>query len=180
MLNITGDSVRKVAREALSPTFIFILLSSALLWYTSKLSHEYTTDIPLGIRIDGQKYRIAVTIRGRGSHIMAQRLSLKSRLGFTLDELSSRRSTETPGALIIAKTSLQNAINSKINDLVIVQVTEAPEFTPSPREATDGNSDAETAKERRQRERRERKEAKEAARAAEKEAVEISENEEPK
>ncbi len=167
MFNITGESIRKVAREALSPTFLFILLGAALLWYTSKLSYEYTTEMPIGIRIDGQKYRLTAIVKGRGSSILAQRLSLKSRLTFTIDELASRRSNETPGALIITPTSLQNAINGKIKDLEITQVIAAPEFMPP---AAEADPDAESPREKRQRERKERKEAKEAARAADKAA----------
>jgi hypothetical protein len=165
-------------RQALSPTFLVILLGSALLWYVSKLSHEYTTDMPLSIRIDGEKYRLEAVVKGRGSNIVAQRLSLKNRLAFTIDELSSRRSTETPGALIITEASLQKAINGKIKDLEITQVTDAPEFIPpaveevkEPQKAEAADSEGgegETPKEKRQRERAERREAKEAARTAEK------------
>jgi hypothetical protein len=168
LLNIIGDRTRNVLRQALSPTFLLILLGSALLWYTSKLSYEYTTDMPLGIRIDGQRYRLTATVKGRGSNIIAQRLSMKSRLVFTLDELASRRSTDTPGALIITPTSLQNAINGKINDLQIMQVTDAPLFVPRA-DKSDGK-DGESARDKRRRERLERKQAREAARAAEKAA----------
>jgi hypothetical protein len=184
LLNITGESVRKVAKEALSPTFLLILLGATLLWYTSKLSHEYTTDMPLGVRIDGKKYRLTATIKGRGSNIVAQRLSLKSRLDFALDELSSHRSTETPGALVITPASLQKAINGKINDLEIVQVTDAPDFMPpvkeeevadKPKKKEIEEADGETPKERRQRERAERREAK-AAEKAEAEAAEKSDS----
>jgi hypothetical protein len=185
LLNIIGDRTRNVLRQALSPTFLLILLGSALLWYTSKLSYEYTTDMPLGIRIDGQRYRLTATVKGRGSDIIAQRLSMKSRLVFTLDELASRRSTDTPGALIITKTSLQNAINGKIKDLKIVQVTDAPLFVPRAARAEADKSDdgadqkGESERDKRRRERRERKQAKEAARAAEK-AAEAGADETPK
>lgn len=186
MLNITGDKVRRVLQQALSPTFLFILLASALLWYTSKLSHQYDTELPLGIRIDGQKYRLTAIVSGRGSAILAQRLSLKRKLSFTLDELSPRPSRTTLGALTIAPASLQKAINGKISDLVVVEVIDAPEFIPSAAPGTDGSEGAdridgtgpaaddgpavETPREKRKRERRERSEAKEAARAAAREA----------
>ncbi len=132
VLNITGESVQKVLRQAISPTFLTMLLIAALLWYTSKLSDVYDYEMPLNIRIDGQKYRLTAIVKGRGSSILAQQLSLKRRLNFTLDELSPRKSRQTIGALTISPTSLQGAINGKISDLSIVQVVDAPEFVPAP------------------------------------------------
>lgn len=131
LLNITGENVRKVVREALSPTFLVIFLASALLWYTTKLSSEYTAEMPLTIRIDGQKYRLTAIVSGRGSTILAQRMSLKRKLNLTLEELSPRPSRGILGALTIAPPSLQNAINGKMSDdLRVVQIVDAPEFIP--------------------------------------------------
>ncbi|MDR2912602.1 MAG: hypothetical protein LBV38_04795 [Alistipes sp.] len=132
--NITRDRAQKTLRQALSPTFLFILMGAALLWYTTKLGYEYSTEIPVNLRIDGQRYRLTAIVSGRGSTILAQQLSLKSALSFTLDEFSSRPSRETPGALTITPASLQRVINGKITDLVIVQVVDAPEFVPAPPE----------------------------------------------
>ena len=132
-----GDRVRGVFRQFLSPTFLFILLGSAMLWYVSKLGNNYDTEMPLNIRIDGQKYRLTANVSGRGSTILAQRLSLKSRLSFTLDELVSRPSRDNPGALTITPVSLQRAINGKISDLTVVEVTKAPDFVPEEAEKED-------------------------------------------
>ena len=141
LLIITGDQIRKVFREALSPTFLIILLGAALLWYTSKLSNNYDTEIALNVRIDGQKYRFTAIVTGRGSAILARQLSLKRRRSFPLDELSPRPSRETLGALVIAPASLQTAYNGKNtdpDDPVIVEVLEMPEFIPAALEPEDG------------------------------------------
>jgi hypothetical protein len=168
LLHITGEQVRKVLREAFTPTFLVILAGSALVWYASRLSGEYTTEMPLSIRIEGERYRLTATVTGRGSAILAQKLSLKRRLDFALDELSSRPSREVAGALTITGSSLKAAINGKISDLTLVDVTEAPEFTPPVVEEKSSGDDpeAETPQERRQRERLERREAKEAQKEA--------------
>lgn len=118
----------------LSPAFILILLGSCLLWYTTKLSYNYTTEMPVNVRIDGKKYRITATVTGRGSQIVAQRLSLKSRLEISLDDLSYRASRETEGAILITPASLARAINAKITNLTIDEVVDAPEFVPAPPE----------------------------------------------
>jgi hypothetical protein len=143
LFTIVADKTRRVIRQAASPTFLIIVVISVLLWYATELSKNYDTDIPLNIRIDGQKYRITATVSGRGSSILAQRLSLKRRLAFTLDELSPRPSRKTLGALTIAPTSLQRAINGKINDLIIVEVLEAPDFVPPAKEEEENNKEKE-------------------------------------
>ncbi len=127
---VNVERIRSLLREIASPTFLIILLGAALLWYTSKLSGQYVTEIPMHIRIDGEKYRLTAIVEGRGSAITAQRLALKRKLNFTLDELSPRPSRKTLGAFTIAPSALQNAINGKITALRIVQVMEAPEFIP--------------------------------------------------
>ncbi len=125
-----GENIRKVLRQALSPAFLLILLGSCLLWYTSKLSYDYTTEMPLNVRIDGQRYRLTAIVSGRGSTLVAWRLSLKSRLDFTLDELSAKPSPDTEGALVISPESLQKVLSNHLTSLQVVEVIDAPEFVP--------------------------------------------------
>jgi hypothetical protein len=168
------DSVKSVLQQALSPAFLLILLGSCLLWFATKLGYEYTTEMPLNLRIDGQKYRITAQVTGRGSTLLAQRLSLKSPLNLTLDELSSRSSRETPGALTITPASLQRAINGTINELVVKQIVNAPEFIPAPvttesddkdKVLQDTDNKVETPREKRRRERQEKRAAEAEAKA---------------
>jgi type IV secretory pathway VirB10-like protein len=185
VINKSVERIRGIVRQALSPTFLSIVLCAAVLWYIAKLGREYTTELDMSVRIDGQKYRLSVVVYGRGSAILAQQLSLKSRLNLTLDELSPRPSRETLGALTISPASLTKAINTKLTDedIKIMEVTEAPEFIPpgadeeehsekekgekQSKKDKDSSDEGETPREKRKRERLERRQAKEAARAAE-------------
>ena len=146
-LNINKEKVKKVMQHAMSPTFLIILLGSFILWYTSKLSYEYTAEMPLNVRIDGQKYKVTAVVNGRGSILMAQRLSLKSKINLKLEDLSARKSPDNPDVLTITPASLQKAIDAKTNDLKVVQITDAPDFTPAPQ------TEKESRRERRERER---------------------------
>lgn len=188
---INREKIAGVLRQALSPAFLLILFVSCLLWFTTKLGYEYTSQMPLNVRIDGQKYRVTALVQGRGSTLMAQRLSLKSPLNLSLDDLSSRSSRETEGALTITPASLQRAINDVINELKVVQIVEAPEFIPAPEEeevseeASVEEGDAvETPREIRRRERQERREKRalekaeaEAEKAAKEEAEKVAREE---
>ncbi|MDR2890076.1 MAG: hypothetical protein LBV18_00455 [Alistipes sp.] len=180
--NINRERVIGVLRQALSPAFLLILLVSCLLWFTTKLGYEYTSQMPLKVRIDGQKYKVTALVTGRGSTILAQRLSLKSPLDLSLDDLSSRSSRQTKGALTITPASLQRAINDAVNELKVEQIVEAPEFVPAPKEVAadadgDGNDDGETAREKRKRERQERRDKRAAEEAEAKAAKEREEAE---
>lgn len=127
-LNINKESLKKLLGHALSPVFLVLLLSSFVLWYTTKLGKEYDTEMPLNIRIDGQKYRVTAQVHGKGSTLLAQRLSLKSKINLKLDELSVRPSPDDPNVLIITPASLVKAIDAKTNDIKVVQITDMPEF----------------------------------------------------
>jgi hypothetical protein len=132
LLHTIGDRLRRTIRRMLSPTFLAILLSAATLWYASKLNRSYDTEMALDIRIDGQKYRLTTIVTGRGSAILARKLSLKRAPRFTLEELSPRTSRKDVGAYSFAPASLQKAINDKTvdDDFVVISVTDAPEFVP--------------------------------------------------
>jgi hypothetical protein len=127
-LNINRESISSLLKHALSPVFLLLLLSSFVLWYTTQLSKDYDIEMPLNVRIDGQKYRVTAQIQGKGTTIMAQRLSLKSKINIKLSELKVSKSLDNPDALIITPTSLLRAIDSKTSDLKVVQIIEMPDF----------------------------------------------------
>jgi hypothetical protein len=143
-LNINRESLRALLKHAISPVFLVLLLSSFVLWYTTKLGKDYDIEMPLNVRIDGQRYRVTAQVQGKGSTIMAQRLSLKSKINIKLTELKVRKSPENPNALIITPTSLVKAIDSKTNDLKVVQIIEMPDFqVEKPKEKKKDKDDSE-------------------------------------
>jgi hypothetical protein len=122
-------NIKKVLGRVLSPAFLIILLTSFLLWYMAKLSHEYTAEMPLNIRIDGQKYRVTAVVNGRGSLLTAHQLSLK-KVNIRSEELAMRPSEEASGAFTITETSLQKALTNRLGNVKIVQIVEIPDFIP--------------------------------------------------
>lgn len=130
---ISRERMKGMLGQILSPAFLIILLGSFLLWYMTKLSHEYTTEIPLNVRIDGQKYGITAVVSGRGSLLMAHKLSLR-KVNLHAEELTMRRSKDIPGAMTITNSSLLKAISAKTGGLKVVQIVDAPDFIPEPEE----------------------------------------------
>ncbi len=147
---INRETLKKVVQQALSPAFLIILLGSFLLWYMTKLSHDYNNvEMPLNVRIDGQRYRVTAVVNGRGSVLMAQRLALKGKINLKMDELTARKSKENPDALTITPASLQRAIDAKTSEIKVTQIVDAPDFIPAP------EPEKETRKERREKQRQE-------------------------
>lgn len=127
-LNINRESIGKLLGHAISPVFLVLLLCSFVLWYTTKLGRDYDIEMPLNMRIDDQKYRVTAQVQGKGTTLLAQRLSLKSPINIKLTELKVRKSLDNPNALIINPESLTRAISSKTNDFKVVQIIEMPDF----------------------------------------------------
>ncbi len=121
---INGESVRKALRQLLSPVFLLILLATTLMWFASELSRQYTTEIPLHIRVEGEKYRLTAVVQGYGSTILAQRLSLNRKPAFTLEELFA----DPSGGITLQ--SLVRAIDPRLKNLTVVQIVEAPGLLP--------------------------------------------------
>ncbi len=156
--DINKESIKKVVQHALSPAFLIILLGSFLLWYMTKLSYDYNNvEMPLNVRIDGQKYRVTAVVNGRGSVLMAQKLSLKSKINLKMDELTVRKSKDNPDALTITPASLQKAIDAKTSEIKVTQIIDAPDFIPEPKAEED------TRKEKREKRRQEMESAIKAA-----------------
>ncbi len=133
VLSSLGERARRLLRQALSPAFLLILAGSVVLWYTSKLGYDYTTEMPMNVRIDDQKYRLSAIVSGRGSTLVAWRMSLKSRLNISLDELTTSPAPDSlGGGVLIAPESLQKALSDRLTSLQVVEVIDAPPFKPEP------------------------------------------------
>lgn len=125
-ININKETFRRLLKHALSPVFLVLLLSSFVLWFTTQLGIVYDTEIPINIRIDGQKYRITADVRAKGSTLMAQRLSLKSKISLKSSELTAKPSPDDPAWLIVDEGALRALVNSKTSDLEIKKITTLP------------------------------------------------------
>ena len=54
------------ARRFSNPVFFGLLGLSFLLWYITKLSYTYTTDITIPVRIDSTQYTVRCNVEGIG------------------------------------------------------------------------------------------------------------------
>ena len=125
------DSLRKFLGQLISPVFITMLVAALILWYVSKLSYTYTTEMPVNINIDGQRIKVTCLVEGRGTALWGERMSLRSKINIKSSELRTRPSGNPP-YVIIDSASLGKIMSLKANsgDFRIISVTDIPEFNP--------------------------------------------------
>ena len=114
------------ARRFSNPVFIGLLGLSLLLWYVTKLSYTYTTDLTVPVRIDSTQYTVRCNVDGVGYQILLHKWSpKKNTIILSADNIAVNPSALVPGAYDISTFALQNIISAKITDLKIKSV-EAP------------------------------------------------------
>ena len=80
--------LKVTARRLSNPVFFMLLGLSLILWYVTKLSHSYTADINIPVRIDSVYYSVRCQVEGSGQPDLCCTRSLRVKT-----ECSSRRTT---------------------------------------------------------------------------------------
>lgn len=129
------ESVWKRLRHYVSPVYLMLLAASLVLWYISKLGYTYTTELPVRLNVDGERFDVACVVEGVGTNLFGYRVYMNKRLRIPLSELAYTPSPEEghEGRICIDAQSLQNAISLRISDIKIISVGEVPEIVkPEP------------------------------------------------
>lgn len=117
---------KATVRRFSNPVFIGLLGLSLLLWYVTKLSYTYTTDLTVPVRIDSTQYTVRCNVEGVGYQILLHKWRpKKNTIILSADNIAVNPSALVPGAYDISAFALQNIISAKITDLKIKSV-EAP------------------------------------------------------
>lgn len=114
-------------KRILSPAFLVVLLISFSMWFLTKLSHDYTAEIPVRVEIDGTRFKVVCTARGSGYRLMSHRMFRVSKLSVNPKDIAMTPSDD-PGYFVISPASLLQAIDKAESDVEIVSVREIPEI----------------------------------------------------
>ncbi len=111
-------------RRFSNPVFLGLLGLSVLLWYTTKLSYTYTTDINIPVRIDSTQYSVRCNVEGVGYQILFYKWTLRrNTVVIPADKIViNNLSATAPISYDISTFALQNFISAKISDLKIKSV----------------------------------------------------------
>ena len=119
----------KIIVPVKSPVFLTMLGIAFVMWYALKLSHIYTTDIAVPVRIEGERYRIKCMGEARGTELWAQRLSVGGKINIPLKELSPRLDSVGAPYYTISHGAMANAIMQRTGSLRVIEVLELPEIS---------------------------------------------------
>jgi len=119
--------LKVTARRLSNPVFFMLLGLSLILWYVTKLSHSYTADINIPVRIDSVYYSVRCQVEGSGYQILLHKIAPRKNGVF----ISSDNIAVTPSTFW-----LQNTISSQITDLKIKSVA-APVEIEFPKRSDD-------------------------------------------
>lgn len=125
--------MKNIFRRYLSPVFLGLLLASFILWYIAKLNHPYTTQLPLTVHVDGERFKVSSVVEGMGTNLFGYRIYVNKRLRIPLVELKYTLSKTRPDYLKIDSVSLHQALAVRLSDIKIISVGPIPEI-PDPRE----------------------------------------------
>ena len=110
--------VKVTVRRLSNPVFFMLLALSLCLWYITKLSYVYTTDIQIPVRIDSTLY-----VEGVGYQILKHKIApRRNGVDISSDNVAVTPSARQAGVYDIAPFTLQNIISSHISDLKILSV----------------------------------------------------------
>lgn len=111
------------ARRLSNPVFFIMLLLAIVLWYVTKLSYTYTTQINIPVRIDSTFYSVRCSVEGTGYQLLMHKWApRKNTIYLSTDNVAVAPSAVTAGSYEISSFTLQNAISTKVSDLKILEV----------------------------------------------------------
>ena len=129
--------LKVTARRLSNPVFFMLLGLSLILWYVTKLSHSYTADINIPVRIDSVYYSVRCQVEGSGYQILLHKIATrKNGVFISSDNIAVTPSTTASGLYDISPFWLQNTISSQITDLKIKSVA-APVEIEFPKRSDD-------------------------------------------
>ena len=89
--------VKVTVRRLSNPVFFMLLALSLCLWYITKLSYVYTTDIQIPVRIDSTLYSVRCNVEGVGYQILKHKIApRRNGVDISSDMWPSRRRRVRP------------------------------------------------------------------------------------
>lgn len=126
--------IKAIFNRYFSAAYAVMLLLAFILWYISKLSYTYTTELPLTVDIDGTKMKVTCLVQGTGYRLFAHRYYMSKRVNLQWNDVETSQSPTHSERVVINPFSLQNAISVRNADIKVISIGTLPEVYPSKRE----------------------------------------------
>ncbi len=128
-LSMARGSVATAIRRFISPRFVVMFLVSLTFWYVAKLSHTYTTELDVKIRIEDQKFYVTCVVQGVGTNLLGYHIYKGGALRLNPDELKYRvvKAKDGERYMHIDKSSLSNVISVRYSDIKLISMSSLPD-----------------------------------------------------
>lgn len=122
------ERIKSTFDKYVSPVFIMLVLLSFVIWYLTKLSYTYQSQVPMYIDIEGNKFRVECLAEGTGYKLFSYKVFRHKVITLKPRDIQTTPSVLNNGNYVITPHSLQNAISIRTSDLRIISVGDLPEI----------------------------------------------------
>lgn len=127
-MNKFFNRIKATVNKYVSPVFIMLLLLSLIMWYITKLSYTYQSDVPVYIDIEGNKFKVECLAEGTGYKLFSHKFFRQNVITLNFRDIQTTQSVINNNSFVIDPFSLQNAISIRTKDLRILSVGDLPEI----------------------------------------------------
>lgn len=112
----------KFFRSRVSTAFLVSLGLSFIFWYSGKLQYTYTTEMPLNVILEGEKYRVTCVVEGTGHSILSARYFERRTVKLNSSEVVVIPVDDEEGTRLVTPESLQSALALRYSEIKINSV----------------------------------------------------------
>lgn len=123
-------NIKTELRKLVSPVFLLLLILSTFMWYLTKLSYTYQSQIPITVEVEGNRFKVECVVEGTGYRLVTHKYFKNNTINLNIRDIQTTPSVINNGSYVINPYSLQNAISVRTSDLRIISVGDLPEITP--------------------------------------------------
>ncbi len=116
-------------RHYVSPAFCVMFFAAFVLWYITKLSYTYTTDLNIDVEVAGAEFEVECVVEGVGTNLFGYKLYKGGEVSIPLNELVV--SSKNRNSIVIDSMSLLKAISVRYSDIKIKSIGSIPSIRMS-------------------------------------------------
>ena len=127
-LKVKDFCVAHIGRKV-TPLFLVMLGLSFVLWYVSKLQYSYTAEVPVVVRVEGDRHRVTCVVQGSGHNILSARYFKRKPVKLKRGDVELTPVEGEVNTWEVGQESLRNAIAIRNADIKVVSVSRMPYVT---------------------------------------------------
>lgn len=121
-----GKALLRGIKKRITPAFLVTLVLATIFWYSGKLQHTYTAEVPVNVVIDGERHRVMCVVEGTGHNIISARYFKRKTIKVRQGEVDMIPVQGVSDTYEVSSASLQNLISVRSPSLKVISVSHLP------------------------------------------------------